>query len=706
MVIIDAIDDATTAATASTASGPATSSITPAWIRSLKIQLCQLVVDLPMPTSETSSSPSSISEALDPFFSSLLEDLSQLSNNEFGEGCLGDYDYKKDDGDYDDNMDGINPLILACDKGNIECLRYLCQRTEQYASTSTLATAANVVLEEIIGSPLYSKTTRDKNTTFHHATTKAAAKTWSRVTSNDNGELSSSSSSSFLQVLEKIAIAQLAARPIPPPRNDNYNIILSLGAAVNSHNDTPLMMAMAKNVYATDNDNNGEGEHTSSSSALIFLETWYRLAVDRARTRCSCSCSCSSKDDLNGIMIAIRTVLCAKNDSGDSVVQYAWSHGIVDVIEFLIRIDNDKDKDDDKDNESSGGDITTENDGKNAPIMMISTDDVLRCRKTLLAMEHQWNIFIKNRKNMINADQEERYKKERYGVEQCLILMEGHVVERSECIAQELLRGLEDDDKANRKISGGNVNNKKKKSKQKKKKKKQRQRQKQPSANTKSSSEVVVEVDDVSSEIPLIASLAAALDYNGDVVDDNSGNSDVNGDAVFLTKLADGTLAVRVSGHDDDENEDEEQDERLRTGLLENVTPTSFRKRTMSLDETNKMLRDRYKGSSQSSTIKNATAIAGENSKSKNSTIASTDAATTTATTATSSSFSDVDSVLSALCLDVNCLLYSDHGMALNLSPAQLDAVQQILEEQLQSVRKARALQQRRCAAAAHGNNQ
>jgi hypothetical protein len=54
----------------------------------------------------------------------------------------------------------------------------------------------------------------------------------------------------------------------------------------------------------------------------------------------------------------------------------------------------------------------------------------------------------------------------------------------------------------------------------------------------------------------------------------------------------------------------------------------------------------------------------------------------------------DIDAVMDALCLDVSMLLYTPHGMALNLSPSQLDAVQQILEMQIRSVHQARSLQQ------------
>ena len=40
-------------------------------------------------------------------------------------------------------------------------------------------------------------------------------------------------------------------------------------------------------------------------------------------------------------------------------------------------------------------------------------------------------------------------------------------------------------------------------------------------------------------------------------------------------------------------------------------------------------------------------------------------------------------------------LLYTPHGMALNLSPSQLDAVQNVLEKQMQAVSEARDIQNR-----------
>jgi len=56
---------------------------------------------------------------------------------------------------------------------------------------------------------------------------------------------------------------------------------------------------------------------------------------------------------------------------------------------------------------------------------------------------------------------------------------------------------------------------------------------------------------------------------------------------------------------------------------------------------------------------------------------------------------SEVDSAMKALCLDMSMLLYTPHGMAIDLSPSQLDVIEDILERQLQSVHEARRIQER-----------
>jgi hypothetical protein len=64
-------------------------------------------------------------------------------------------------------------------------------------------------------------------------------------------------------------------------------------------------------------------------------------------------------------------------------------------------------------------------------------------------------------------------------------------------------------------------------------------------------------------------------------------------------------------------------------------------------------------------------------------------------TASTRTTNADAEVIMNALCLDVSMLLYTPHGMALHLSAAQLDAVENILQEQLRAVEEARHIHQR-----------
>ena len=56
---------------------------------------------------------------------------------------------------------------------------------------------------------------------------------------------------------------------------------------------------------------------------------------------------------------------------------------------------------------------------------------------------------------------------------------------------------------------------------------------------------------------------------------------------------------------------------------------------------------------------------------------------------------SSIDAVMDALCLDASMLLLSPHGMAINLSPSQLETIDSILRQQIKSVQDARQIQER-----------
>jgi hypothetical protein len=54
-----------------------------------------------------------------------------------------------------------------------------------------------------------------------------------------------------------------------------------------------------------------------------------------------------------------------------------------------------------------------------------------------------------------------------------------------------------------------------------------------------------------------------------------------------------------------------------------------------------------------------------------------------------------IEASLASLCLEPSMLLYTSHGMALHLSPSQLDALELLITNQLDAVRKAKGIQNR-----------
>jgi ankyrin repeat protein len=87
-------------------------------------------------------------------------------------------------------------------------------------------------------------------------------------------------------------------------------LYLLLGSSRNSHNDTPLMTA------------------TQSTHALEFVETWYDLALNELLM--------SMGRSLADAEAILQGVLQAKNDSGDSCLSLACSHGQVGLVKFLV----------------------------------------------------------------------------------------------------------------------------------------------------------------------------------------------------------------------------------------------------------------------------------------------------------------------------------------------------------------------------------
>ena len=54
-----------------------------------------------------------------------------------------------------------------------------------------------------------------------------------------------------------------------------------------------------------------------------------------------------------------------------------------------------------------------------------------------------------------------------------------------------------------------------------------------------------------------------------------------------------------------------------------------------------------------------------------------------------------IDSVMDSLCLKATMLLFTSHSMAMGLSPSQLEAIENILGNQLTAVKEAKRIQTR-----------
>ena len=476
--------------------------------------------------------------------------------------------------DKDDAENGhldITPLMVACDKGNVVCLEYMQDKFSAAEKTKEhirLKRARRNKLKTLLGNPLTDVSTTNHNSALHHAAAAGcslAIQILQRIQTHimlddkhcQEGKEEEESHNKENQD-EKDANRSSSLNPRTP-------IFLLLGSSRNNHNDTPLMMA------------------TQSLQALEFVETWYDLALKEQQS------IGKSNEEAESLL---RDVLQAKNDSGDSCLSLACSHGRMELVKFLVGYEEDADGE--NEGEGSRNTRTTSNNRKSK--VEVTADEVHKCKASLDRMEQALNS---------SSELKKLYQSQRDTVEMCLQILEAQLEFLSARATREL---LEEADDASPQRTGMASKPKRKKKKKAKK--------------------VVTAASSTTTDDP----------FRSESKKEDALSS------VELKRLPDGKTAVEVAGK-------QEQEERMETSSIVSGMNAST---TLQSQDASDLLRERFKGISD-----------------------------------------EVDAVMSALCLDVKCLLYSDHGMALNLSPAQLDAVQQILEKQLDSVRKARDIQQR-----------
>ena len=467
-----------------------------------------------------------------------------------------------------DKLD-VTPIMVACDKGNVVCLEYMLQKfaaIEKRKEHARLKRARRNKLKTLLGNPLTDVSATNRNSALHHAATvgcSPAIQILQRIQTHIllDGDNHCQEEAEETQDKENEKEAnQSPSRTVMLPQAP---IFLLLGSTRNNHNDTPLMMA------------------TQSTQALEFVETWYTLARNELIS------IGKRKDD--EAKSQLRELLQAKNESGDSCLSLACTHGRTELVKFLVGYQDDESEGEGKGKTQPGSRATRET------IVEVTADEVYKCKGSLQRMEQALNSSPKLKK---------QYQSQCDSTKACLKILQAQLEFLSDRATRELL--LEEADDASSQRTDMAAKPKRKKKKKAKK-----------------------------------VSAAASSTILNDAAPSESKQEEAKSE-VTLKTLPDGKTAVEVKGKQEDSSE-------ASSAVFSDIGAT-----TRSQDASD-LLRERFKGISDN----------------------------------------EVDSVMSALCLDVKCLLYSDHGMALNLSPAQLDAVQQILEKQLESVNKARAIQTR-----------
>jgi ankyrin repeat protein len=470
----------------------------------------------------------------------------------------------------------VTPIMVACDQGNTACLEYMLEKfvvIEKTKEHFRLKLAKRNKLKTLLGNPLSDISTSNHNAALHHAAMAGCTpaiqllqkiQTYLMMDDKHCQEVQETRDKGN-QDERAVNLSIMSKVPATP-------IYLLLGSTRNIHNDTPLMMA------------------TQSTHALLFVETWYGLALKELM---------SMGSSLAHAEASLQGVLQAKNNSGDSCLSLACSHGRVGLVKFLVGEQHLND-------EGSKGGVS----GETQPIshagkgkVNVTADEVYKCKGSFQRMQQALNC---------SPELQKQYHGQRDDVGACLKMLEAQLEFLSERVTRELLLAEEEGGKLSQRTDMA--------AKPKRKKKKKTKGRGQCSSSTNA--------EDDNSEPSREATT-------------NDPRKEEEMPSVVLKTLPDGKTAVQVKGRQDD-------DVMEKGGILRGLNPE------VQSQDASAMFRERFKGISDA-----------------------------------------VDSVMSALCLDVKCLLYSDHGMALNLSPAQLDAVQQILEKQLESVKKARNIQQR-----------
>ena len=407
-----------------------------------------------------------------------------------------------------------------------------------------------------------------------------------------------------------------------------------------------MMLLLQNNTNSNNNSNNNNNNNNTNS---IYLDLG-RLTNAHGDTPLQMAASAGHVNVLSTwhqllsttkeTKRAVHEILVTQNQAGDTCVSLASCHGHVDIIQYLILWMED-------------------NCQLDHNMIIITRDDAAKCQaavdRTDAGIRH---LQQQQQQQQQNTTISPAALAKHGRVQECLKLLQESLERQSKAATQQLLElELDDDTPGEKKPTKQSKTRKKKKYK---KKQEQPQKQYQLDPSTQDVAHPQIYEDDG-------GNASNRLDSTNNV-----DNTTSNEEPLELMRLNDGRVAVRVAGTTDQASSKNDASMKL---------PKSAQLPAPSADV---LFRERFRlllqPTGPSPTLTQA--------------VATLTSSTTAGTTSSSSTTdTDIDAVMDALCLDVSMLLLTPHGMALNLSPSQLEAIQQILEKQIRTVHEARQLQ-------------
>eukprot|EP00978_Attheya_sp_CCMP212_P040477 scaffold221318_cov52-Attheya_sp.AAC.2 len=382
-----------------------------------------------------------------------------------------------------------------------------------------------------------------------------------------------------------------------------------------------------------------------------LLHKWIELLVDPLPAASTPRSQLVTQND-------VKRIIQSKNKTGDDALSLALGRGHFNVVKTLVQ-----EKEEDDENWFTIGPVTH--------------DDLTRCRSILEQMDKSFGRLPPEQQSNLQNE----YKVRREGVQKCMELIEMEAT-RAAQNAMDLLLDLSASEYVKNITPVAKVGRKKNKGSKDKKKK-----QSELVAASGNQSPFTQTPNDHSSKHDKLSQTADSKASKS--VWKKGNNKDIfekekNTSAPRFVTLADGTV-ISSKGvlHETDHLLD---DDSIRTiGMKTDaitVDDDNVDRATLSMD---RMLRERYQEPLGRSSTKNGS------SKQNMSTSGNGGDETM-----------KMEAVLDSLCLDPSMLLLTPHGMAMKLSPSQLDAIDNVLIIQMDAVKEARQIQRRLLSQATH----